>query len=669
MRRLFFIGLLLCSLQPTWQTVWAEGVVHLAFSETFNTNTGNGGRDDAYSGSIAQNDIRYDIEGWSGSAVYGADKCLRIGTNNNPGTCTTPHIIFIGTEKTATLTFNAAGWGSGSNTLTITANEGVTLSGDLQITLANSEWKSYSVTITATDAESVQLTFTGKRGFLDDVKVEETVTAITPPTLPDNFYYWPNTTETASHPITLIPADSTTVYYTTDGTEPSTTNGHPATLSSSITITGTTTVNAIAYYKTVASDIVSKVYTVGETVNSIAAFNALPNNTEARLFLNDNANARVLHAHDGKQMYLRDNSGTICFDFGQVATFNPAPQHNQHVAGWIIGRKQTVDGLPKLVATANTTTDYLALAAPVTEPATEPTAVDDIADVNQHLGDWVSIQNVREGEGWLTVSNLFNAEHFTEVYDMSLVDVSGIITSYSTIAPVYYNSIRPVVYVIDENEFFHSPNNNIENATVRLKRTLGKGYWNTFVVPFAINEWEGEIRVCDDIQGNTMYFNEALGMEAGKPYLVKPYEDIKNPVFTDVELSATSAQSIDNGDYAFVGIYSPEELKTDKTMMFLKTDGKLYYPTATGTRLRGLRAYFKVPEGAFARLLIDDETDLADIERTENGEWAVKNAVYDLQGRKVSSLFTIPNSSSMPERSEKLKKGLYIVNGKRFVIH
>ena len=39
------------------------------------------------------------------------------------------------------------------------------------------------------------------------------------------------------------------------------------------------------------------------------------------------------------------------------------------------------------------------------------------------------------------------------------------------------------------------------------------------------------------------------------------------------------------------------------------------------------------------------------IEKMENGKWNIENGVYDLQGRRV-------------ERS-KVKKGLYIVNGKK----
>jgi len=637
---------------------WGDGVKHVALSETFDTNNGTGGRDEGFSGSIASSNPLYDQEGWIGTrsdhSVYGASKCIRIGTSSANGSCTSPELILIGTGKTATLTFNAAGWGGyGTNKLTITANDGVTLSGDTQITLVNGAWTAYTVNITLTTAQSVQLTFTGKRGFLDDVKVEETVTAISDPTLTEEHLFWPNTTETATKHITLVPADSTTVYYTTDGTEPSALNGTMATLTSSIRITGTTTVKARAYYESIASSVVSKTYSVGSTVNGIAAFNALADGTEARLFLADADQARVLHGYQ-REMYLRDESATLCVDFGETtAALNPTPQHNQHVAGWIVGRKQTVDGLTKLVATENTTTNYLALAAPVTEAATEPTVVNDIADINSHKGDWVTVSEAKVGND-ISVNNRFQTDHYTDAYEGALTDLSGIVTANGQLAPIYYNNILPVVYVIDENKDFVSPDADIANATVRLKRTLSSSYWNTLAVPFDIASLEGDIRELSDQNGNTLVFAAADGITAGKPYLVKPSATIKNPTFHDVTLTATEAQSISLGGYSLVAIYSPTTLAADQTEFFMKSDGRLYYPESDGVaRLKGMRAYFKTTNGQAAPLLsLDGET--TGINEVQYSGFKVQGseAFYNLNGQRV----THPT------------KGLYIVNGKKIII-
>ena len=151
------------------------------------------------------------------------------------------------------------------------------------------------------------------------------------------------------------------------------------------------------------------------------------------------------------------------------------------------------------------------------------------------------------------------------------------------------------------------------------------------------------------MDGTTMKFTDATGIEAGKPYLVKPTADIVNPVYEDVTLSATPAQTITVGDFNFVATYSPVHLVTDKTEQFLKTDGKLYYPTNNGNQMKGMRAFFRVPIGVSANIAFDDET--TDIQPVASQ--SQQTTVYDLQGRKV-------NQPS---------KGLYIVNGKKLVIH
>ena len=639
------------------QTAWADDAVeHIAFRETFDSTEGTGGHDGGADGNVGQSKIFFDQDGWTTEHCGGADQCVKFGIANEDGVLTTPPIILLG--KTGEIFFDAVGWNSGKRELRVTANEGVTLSGDTYIQQLPDKcmWHHrYCVSFTLETADYLQITFTGRRGFIDEIEVTETVTAVNAPTLPDEYLFWPNTDEAPTTNITLVPSYGTTIYYTTDGSEPSKTNGTIATLTTNFKITGTTTVKARAYYtgyyygdeKTVTSDLVTKTYTVGETVNSIAAFKEMDEGSEVRLYIAENANARVLHGQDGK-MYLRDETGTLCMDFGTTATFNPAPQHGQHVAGWIIGKKQTENGLSKLVATSKTNTNYLVLAAPIKEPDVSPIPIDKNSDINKYIGDWVTATDLRNG-------GTFNIQ---EVYDGALVDVSGILTGENTILPVDYADIKPVVYVIDENEAFVSPEADIQQATVRLKRVLKAGQWNTFCVPFDIANLDANIREYDAIDGTVMRFKDATGIMAGKPYLVFPDADIENPVYSDVTLSAIAAQSIDKGGYAYVGIYSPQQLTTDRTQLFLTNSGKLAYPSATATAtMRGMRAYFQVPTGAFARLYIDDIDDgLAPTFSQGEGD----GAIYDLSGRKM-----VNGQSSMVNG---LKKGLYIHNGKKFLV-
>lgn len=643
MKRKHIKMLLFCSLLLIVQAAWADGVKHLAFLETFDATSGTGGNDNQFSGNIASSKIQCDQEGWSSTKCGGANQCLKFGTGSEDGICTTPQIILLG--KQGVLYFDAAGWASDQKTLEITANEGVTLSGETTFVLDAGSWNTnYCIHFTLESATYLQLTFTGRRGFLDNIRVEEDVTAINAPTLPDEYLFWPKTTETATTNITLIPSDSTTVYYTTDGTEPSETNGNIATLTTNFKVTGTTTVKARAYYQGIASDLVSKTYTEGETVNSITAFKAKNEGDEVRLFIPYDSQARVLHGQDGKA-YLYDNTGPLCLDFGTTATFNPMPKDNQHVAGWIIGKKQTADGLLKLVATSNTNTNHLALADRVSEPNIAPTEIEPYSGISNLIGGWVKGSNIRCIEDYIIDD--------TNAYDRALVDVSGIVTASNTITPMRIMDNRPLTFVIDEDMEFFSPAEDLRHVTVRLKRTLKANQWNTFCIPMDLPGLEGlELRKFSDVNGNVMHFENRYDIEAGMPYLAKPIEDLVDPVLNDVTLSSQSARNVGDNDFEFKATYSPMDLETDKTELFLTSSGKLAYPSSEATAtIKGLRAYFKVPAGADARLNIDGiDTSLELVNDVQCSSFNIQ--YYDLQGRKVSNP----------------AKGIYISNHKKVVI-
>ena len=137
------------------------------FNETFDKIEGTGGRDDQFSGSIASNEFKDTDEEWTDvSKMYGANKCAKYGTSSADGSMTTRSITLTGN---AVLTFEAAGWGSGTNKLTVSAT-GATLSGDTSITLSNGAWSAYQVDITGATG-TFTLTFSGRRGFIDDIKV------------------------------------------------------------------------------------------------------------------------------------------------------------------------------------------------------------------------------------------------------------------------------------------------------------------------------------------------------------------------------------------------------------------------------------------------------------------------------------------------------------------
>ena len=211
-------------------------------------------------------------------------------------------------------------------------------------------------------------------------------------------------------------------------------------------------------------------------------------------------------------------------------------------------------------------------------------------------------------------------------------------------------------------------------------RTLYKdGYWNTLVLPFAISDFTGtplegatvkKLLTTSNLDNKgvlTLNFSTVTSIEAGKPYIVKwdKSDDLVNPVFTGVTIDKTT-RDVDFTGGSFKGTYAPLEITDDNRSKVLLLSGgnKLGYAQtdrtiANGKALGTCRAYFYFPGSQTARSFVmnfgDDDTQTTGIvSTTDSTDSADKaGAIYDLQGRRV----------------EKAKKGLYIVNGKKVLVH
>lgn len=205
------------------------------------------------------------------------------------------------------------------------------------------------------------------------------------------------------------------------------------------------------------------------------------------------------------------------------------------------------------------------------------------------------------------------------------------------------------------------------DVDVQLKRTLSPEHWNSFCVPFAISadviaEKFGAgtlVYTFGSMNGNVMNFAHSTTIEAGKPYIVKPTQEVVNPSFTGVNIEATAAKKVGADGYFMQGIYSAKtDLTTDGTNLFLGDGNKFYKPAGTTTaRMKGLRAFFIVPQGtnlAALRANIDGATTAID-EFATVVEQPTDNRIYNLQGQFVGTSF------------EGLH-GVYVQNGKKVLV-
>lgn len=203
-----------------------------------------------------------------------------------------------------------------------------------------------------------------------------------------------------------------------------------------------------------------------------------------------------------------------------------------------------------------------------------------------------------------------------------------------------------------------------KTVDVSLSRTLVADKWNTFCVPFDIDLTDGklngvEVRVMEfmDVESNIMCFGTTTQIKAGEAYLIKPLnESITNPLLPNVTISNKEPMTSGKGNYSFVGVYSPKSFdeQASKVSLFINGSAKLSRPKVNST-MKGMRAYFACASelAASAQLQLGGElTGVASIvsDVDEDGN------IYNLNGVCIG------------KDIKGLSKGLYIKNGKKFVV-
>ena len=245
-------------------------------------------------------------------------------------------------------------------------------------------------------------------------------------------------------------------------------------------------------------------------------------------------------------------------------------------------------------------------------------------------------------------------------------------TSLKTKSCIIIRSIE-VINEVDQNEDNSTTitsNKGIENNIIQVTRTLLKDYWNTFCLPFNVDKDSVKLYLNDPelreftgkVDGTTMLFKDATEIKAGIPYIIKPKKDVVNPIFRNVTITEVEPKTItdETGNYAFVGAYSPTELKTDGTELFLGDKDNLYKPSTNDKKINGMRAFFRIKNASHAKqsqynISLDGTTTIV-LHNTNDIPSKTHARVYTLDGRQVYS-------------TSNLKTGIYIKNGRKIYVN
>lgn len=230
-------------------------------------------------------------------------------------------------------------------------------------------------------------------------------------------------------------------------------------------------------------------------------------------------------------------------------------------------------------------------------------------------------------------------------------------------------TVKAIALVYGDSPVFSETSywNPISKATRQPKvtRNLVAGL-NTICLPFNVDasqfgsvfgDADAKAYQFASVKDNKLCFEEANSIEAGVPYLLKVAQAHEIGNIGEVEILAEEPKAVVKDGVTFKGTFNVKVL--DEKNLFLGKDGKLNVPASTegdNNKLKGMRAFFVLPEkatqAAHSLSFGGGTTGILAIE----GEKAVKDqGVYTISGVKVA------------DNTAKLSKGLYIVNGKKFI--
>ena len=213
-----------------------------------------------------------------------------------------------------------------------------------------------------------------------------------------------------------------------------------------------------------------------------------------------------------------------------------------------------------------------------------------------------------------------------------------------------------------------------DTYSYQVQRTFASDHWNTICLPFDVSketlaEEMGEnctLRVfTKKVENNVLKFENADAIQAGVPYLIKPADKVKNPIFSNVvykkDVTPQTVQD-ETGKYAFVGTFDPVKLSVDGSDLFLLSNGNLAKPKSDKVNeMYGMRAYFKINDqtNSSAKQItyaIDCGSDIVNgIQSLRVHPSTNSQHIYNLQGVDVGSDI------------HHLPAGVYVMGGKKII--
>lgn len=481
------------------------------------------------------------------------------------------------------------------------------------------------------------------------VEATPAITHLDAPTISGDALFVENTNVTITSPVDV---EGVAIYYTLDGTDP-TTASQP--YNAPFLLTETTTVKAIAVYKSITSDVATMTFekfdaNAPRTIAELASIKAdLASVTvsfaDAQVVYGEENNYILRENIEGKYYALDVLNTQLPFKVGATVSgtvklkvaFKANPAENNGVLS-------TEDIAETSDADLNISQSTSVMPIPLEVP---------LLEVRNHPGDLLV---VKDGK-W----------DMTYIYEYESSTTGGphgpehdvFVSNHSEYTFEQYKVIDVRLWYNDVYTDGKSPLAKIVGKKVNYDYTLTVAGWGTIIIPFDCEKPEGlTIYECTSVNDGKLVVEEVNSFKANTPYLLKGPKDVE----TTYPLEGYAAKHEDKYEKGvMVGVYSWQEPPADSYVLQNQDEGLAFYRhlAGNGVEVGPNRCYIKPQSGELKSIQFpDDETNGV---AYANATDSTLVDVYTTAGVKVK------HQVEMGKALNDLPAGLYIINNKKIV--
>ena len=510
----------------------------------------------------------------------------------------------------------------------------------------NMEGKYYDVTIWYNEKTKVSWAY---YPLAKVVEAELAITSLPAPTIEGEAAFTSSTT------VTIKSSESVaSIYYTLDGTEPTT---ESILYKDPFVLDKTTTVKAIAVYKTVTSPVASMDFqlidlSAPQTIRDLAV---MEKNLESVTVRFDNA--QVVYS-EGKNYILREKIDGTDYALDVLNTELPL-QVGATVSGTVqlqVAFKANPAENNGVLSTADIagTSDADLTISQSTSVVPIPLGVN-IKEVRNHPGDLLVVT-----DGWWLGSYgtpyIYGYENPTWPYG---AEYDVYVSNHSDYTYSDYDQPDVMLWYNDVYTDDQSPLAKIIGKKDSYEYKMTAAGWGTIIIPFDCEKPEGlTIYECTSVNDGKLVVEEVNSFKANTPYLLKGPKDVE----TTYPLEGYAAKHEDKYEKGvMVGVYSWQEPPADSYVLQNQDEGLAFYRhlAGNGVEVGPNRCYIKPQSGELKSIQFpDDETNgVANANATDSS----LVDVYTTAGVKVK------HQVEMGKALNDLPAGLYIINNKKIV--